>query len=62
MNQSQIERNMKASEKAGIIEPRCSKISQLGHVTPRLIRFHCRTAPTLGVAVYRIEHNWAMKD
>lgn len=62
MCQSQLEINQKTCGQFGVLEPSLSKICQLHHVTPGLIRFHCRTAPNLGVAIYRIEHNWAMKD
>lgn len=62
MCQSQLEKNQKACQQAGILEPGLSRVSQMNHVSPELISFHCRTAPNIGAAIYRIEHNWAIKD
>lgn len=32
------------------------------HVTPNLIHYQCKTAPNIGLAIYRIENNWPIKD
>jgi hypothetical protein len=53
---------LRACDEVGIREPKRSKISKLVHVTPEMIRAHCRQAAaegmSLGTAIHRIEYNW----
>lgn len=53
-----------ACDEMGIREPKRSSLSRLAHVTPEMIRAHVEQAlaegHTLGTAIYRIEHNWAL--
>jgi hypothetical protein len=46
----------------GIQEPSASRLIQLPHVTPELVRTHVRLAAAeghaIGTAIYRIRHNW----
>jgi len=46
----------------GIREPACSRLAALEHVTAELVAYHCQHAPNLRLAIFRIEHNWAMLD
>jgi hypothetical protein len=45
----------------GVREPARSRLARLAHVTPELIDYHCKTAQNTGLAIYRIEKNWAVK-
>jgi hypothetical protein len=54
--------NSAALDENGIREPARSRLAALEHVHPRLIRYHCARATNTGMAVYRIEHNWAVPD
>jgi len=48
-------------DRYGIWEPTRTNLSKLDHVTPALVDYHCRTAPNIRMAIYRIQHNWEMK-
>jgi hypothetical protein len=58
--------NYSAAMKAGIRDPKASKLAELPHVTPDLIRGHValakRQGHTIGTAISRIEHNWPIED
>jgi hypothetical protein len=45
----------------GVREPARSRLARLAHVTPELVDYHCKTAQNTGLAIYRIEKNWAVK-
>lgn len=72
VNQQQLERkdpekfrireNLAECDRAGIREPKRSRISRLEHVTPDLIAFHVETASNTGLAIYRIEKNFRIKS
>jgi len=51
-----------ALEVAGIRDPARSRLAKLPHVTGKLVRYHVQTASSLGLAIYRIEHNWKIRD
>jgi len=51
-----------ALEVAGIRDPARSRLAKLPHVTGKLVRYHVQTAQGLGLAIYRIEHNFRMRD
>lgn len=55
---------MAALDAAGIREPKRSRLAQLPHVTPDLIRAHVeqarREGMPLGTAIHRIEFNWSV--
>jgi len=53
-----IRANLQALDEHGIREPARTRLARLEHVTPRLIDYHCRTAQSPGLAIYRIEHGW----
>jgi hypothetical protein len=50
-----------ALDEHGIREPARSRLERLAHVTPELVDYHCKTAQNTGLAIYRIENNWAVK-
>lgn len=54
--------NSRELEQGGIREPARSRLAALAHVTPRLVRYHCATAPNSGLSVYRIEHGWPVPE
>jgi hypothetical protein len=54
--------NLAALDEFGITEPKRTCLAKMTHVTPRLIRYHCKTAKTTGLAIYRIEHHWRVPD
>lgn len=49
-------------DRHGIREPARSRLARLDYVTPRAIRYHCMTADNFGLAIYRIEHRWRVRD
>lgn len=54
--------NLETLDAVGIREPARSRLARLDFVTPRAIRYHCSKAPNLGLAIYRIEHQWRVHD
>ena len=48
-------------DRYGICEPTRTNLSKLEHVSAALVDYHCRTAPNIRMAIYRIQHNWEMK-
>jgi hypothetical protein len=55
-------RNLAECDQEGIREPARSEISKQAGVTPEVIRYHCRTSQTLGQAIWRIKHNWPIRE
>ena len=47
-----------ALEVAGIRDPARSRLAKMPHVTGKLVRYHVQSAQGLGLAIYRIEHNF----
>ncbi len=62
----QFAANMRALHKAGIREPTAARLARLPHVTPDYIALHVEQANAqgfeLGIAIYRIEHAWPVRD
>jgi len=48
-------------DRYGIWEPTRTNLSKLEHVSAALVDYHCRKAPNIRMAIYRILHNWEMK-
>lgn len=42
----------------GIREPARSKITGIPGITARAVQYHCKTAPNIAMAIYRIKNNW----
>jgi len=61
---SQQQRDALVAElvRQGVRDPARSRLAALPFVTVEKIRYHCKTAATLGQAIYRIEHDWPVKD
>lgn len=57
-----ISANLAVLDEFGITEPKRTSLAKMTHVTPRLIRYHCKTAKTTGLAIYRIEHHWRVPE
>lgn len=55
-----------ACDQVGIREPARSRLAELEHVTPRLVKAHSDYAKaqdkSLGTAIYRIEHDWPISS
>jgi len=47
-----------ALEVAGIRDPARSRLAKMPHVTGKLVRYHVQSTQGLGLAIYRIEHNF----
>jgi hypothetical protein len=47
-------------DRYGIREPARSRLARTEGMTVERIEYHCKTCPT-GQAIWRIEHNWAIK-
>jgi hypothetical protein len=56
-----VEENLAECDAQGINEPARSQISRRLKVTPELIRHHCQNAPSLGAAIWRLQHGWREK-
>ena len=58
--------NLRALHEAGIRQPTARRLARLPHVTPEYIRGHVEQANAqgfeLGVAIYRIQHGWALRS
>lgn len=52
--------NYAALEESGIHEPKRSALANKPGVTPEMIRYHVSTAENLRLAIFRIEHTWAI--
>jgi hypothetical protein len=50
--------NLKMLNRYGIGEPARSEILRLPNVNPAMIEYHCRNAPSVGAAIYRIRNGW----
>ena len=44
--------------KNGIAEPVRSELARLAGVTAEMVEYHCRNAPSVGAAIYRIRNLW----
>lgn len=53
---------LKALDDAKIREPKRSQLARLEHVTVELIKGHVKTAPNIGLAIYRITNNWEVPE
>lgn len=51
-----------ALERAGVMEPKRSRLAAMPHVTAELVRYHVQTADNIRLAIYRIEHGWKIKS
>ncbi len=58
--------NLRALQAAGIRQPTASRLARLPPVTPAYIPGHVEQANApgfeLGVAIYRIQHGWALRS
>ncbi len=58
--------NLRALREAGIRQPTARRLARLPHVTPQYITRHVEQANAqgfeLGVAIYRIQHAWALRS
>jgi len=51
-----------ALERAGVMEPKRSRLAAMPHVTAELVRYHVQTADNIRLAIWRIEHGWKIKS
>lgn len=51
-----------ALERAGVMEPKRSRLAAMPHVTAQLVRYHVQTADNIRLAIWRIEHGWKIKS
>lgn len=49
---------LEACDDCGIEEPARSRLARLRQVSAELVRKHCAEAPTIGAAIWRLEHGW----
>ena len=48
--------------KAGIAEPKLTSLTKLPHMTPDYARAHLARAPSVALAIYRMEQGWEMPE
>jgi len=53
---------LKALDDAKIREPKRSQLARLEHITVELINGHAKTAPNIGLAIYRITNDWEVPE
>lgn len=53
--------NLETLRVVGIAEPKRSHLAEMPHVTQELIQYHTRKAASIGLAIYRIEHDFPIE-
>jgi hypothetical protein len=58
---SQKMRTIEMLDNFGVREPARSRLAEMASVTAEVVEYHCRSAPNMSLAIYRIEHGWPVK-
>ena len=54
--------NFQVMQNLGFFGQAAQEVAKLPHVTERMIRYHCATAPNKNLALFRIKKGWRVPD
>lgn len=54
--------NFQVMQNLGFFGQAAQEVAKLPHVTERMIRYHCATAPNANLALFRIKKGWRVPD